>query len=367
MLTGNFVIIPNTTKGNFNHDPRTGQFSSGGAPVSFRDAGSIHGVTSERNTSRVLQFSKGGGSVLDKSVRMVTNTDRNGQLANGTLRVEISDATKRSIYERPMAQLPTLLAQLAAKGYELHAQHYRSPKNLVKAEGKWVTLPTGARIQIHGGGGAQEKTQDKSQANEAKPAQENESQRDSGAELTHEQRTQIVNKLAAKMGIPKDKIEMREQDEPADEQGKLMAQYDPATDKISVFPEGFAHGKQELIGTLAHEIMHQKFKTVVFELKRQKKLFDAGEDRRKLQIYNEIAPVFQEDNRSLYEHADGQTRYSTLFWDSYKQDRTQPKYARAVNETLAEVEYLRAIGQDKDIHPLFGNLARRIRGFAESL
>lgn len=144
MLSPDFLIVPNTLKG-LDASARWVTLSGGRrvqlvdpAPVSMKDSASVQQAADERNKSRVMQFAKPGeDSDIDKQVKMTTNTTRNGQNANGTLRIEISDATKRTLYERPMSQLPQLVAQLASKGYELHTQFYRSLKNVVKAAQDW--------------------------------------------------------------------------------------------------------------------------------------------------------------------------------------------------------------------------------------
>lgn len=388
MLSGDYVVVANEMKGLDAAAPRWVTLAGGrriqladSNPVNMRDEASVQAAANEQTKSRVLQFAKDGEETgLDKQVRFITNTDRKGQFSPGTLRVEITGATQRDIYERKMSQLPSLIKQLANKGYNLFAQNYRSPKNVLKAEAAhWVTLPNGAHIQIHGGGG---KGNDKAGAAEDKPKERSsatttskpsESQGSAGEGLTHAQMTTIASKVADKMGIDPATVSVAEHDE-SNEIGAKMGEYDPDTQKITVYPASFS-SKDELMGTLAHESSHMKLDKVLGAYNEQMKAYSAGESLTggKIEIYKQLhggaggGGVFAENQRATYQLADGQSKYDETFWKQYESKPTTQNYLQAVSETLAETERLTAGGKEGEVHPQWRSLRNKVNGFAAKL
>lgn len=464
------------------------------SPVRVHDAPSVVRVAGERGRSRVMQFAKPGfAEELDKRVKFVTNTDAGGHFADGALRIEIADATNREVYERPMAQLPALVRQLASKNYDLHTQYYRSRANVVKAEGnpnhdelgrfasgpggggvlsvdrrddaeqrvdnlmreranaqlakrgfedgdllrfdeptgstfararamnngkagieilddngkvlgydtsppwhyakkiaddephplkqntqkaasdKWITLPGGKHIPIGGSGGGSGSGTGAS--SESSPAQArtarsgaSESSGSAGEGLTQAQRQTIAAKLSARLGIDPETVKVAEQDE-SDENGKKAGEYDPDTGTITLYPESFARGKDELMGTLAHEAAHQKLDKVLKEYAHQREAYQGGESLTggKVEIFKTIQPAFAQGARAAYALADGQSAYDTLFWNRYQQEPTTSRYVNAMSETLAESARLTLAGQGGSVHPMFRNLMNQVNTFAAKL
>lgn len=179
-----FIVVDDTLKGNASHDPLTGRFTYGagnrtrdredtrqaserkeaatdrperkqassGVVIqpemeARRQGQSTNGFLDTRQPSqmqlaaqetggrRMFTFGQGEGSALDKTVRLVTNTNAQGTFARGTLRVEINspDSGKKLVRERPMAQLSMLVQQLSGKGYTPISQHRRKQSDVVKA------------------------------------------------------------------------------------------------------------------------------------------------------------------------------------------------------------------------------------------
>lgn len=241
----------------------------------------------------------------------------------------------------------------------------------MKADGHWVTLPTGARIQIHGNVGGAQAQPAQSQAKpqtQSRTVESEDSNGNAGEGLTHAQRQTIVNKITERMGIDKDSIEVAKEDR-EDENGKVAGDYDPATKKITVYPEGFSKGKDELIGTLVHEEQHMKLDKVLNAYNEQQKQYQAGESLTsgKLDIYKELKPVFSPENRITYERADGVNNYSTMFWQRYQKNPSTQTYVAAINETLAETARLTQSGQGGDISPQMMSLYNKVNRFAAGL
>lgn len=230
-------------------------------------------------------------------------------------------------------------------------------KETMKAETRFITvggrvIPIGTSQQQ----GQREQSQDKPK----------ESEQNAGQELTHEQRTTIVNKLAAKMGIDAASIEMREEDE-SDENGTPLAHFDPDSGKIVVFPEAFSRGKQELVGTLAHEQSHANLSKVLGEFNKQRKQLQEGESLQNLEVYRELRPVFSEQNRATYQIAGGQSKYGQSFWDAYQAEPSPQNYVTAISESLAESQRLVAVGRGDEVHPQMMNLLNKVNNFARGL
>lgn len=419
MTSSHFLIVANTTKANTHHDPLNGQFTSGDTGVSratmtrlqeHRDALKERGerrqpssgvlILPEREArqqgqsvndnldvksseamqmasretagSRVFKFSQGDGSDLDRNVRMVTNTNSSGTFERGALRVEIfdPDTQKRHVYQRKMSELPMLVRQVIQKRYSSTSQHRRNSANVVKAAAatKWVTLPSGARIPIGGSGGANQQSDAKPKESAPKPARNveaQESQGNAGEGLTHAQRTQIVNKLSEKLGIDPATVTVSETDR-EDENGKVAGDYDPATKQITIYPEGFSQGKEELTGTLLHEAQHAKMDAVIGAYNEQRKLFEGGESLQseKVSVFKELKPVFTSE-RATYALADGFNKYSTMFWDRYKANPSTSTYVAAINESMAEAARLVQAGQGGDISQQMMSLYNKVNQFAK--
>lgn len=252
------------------------------------------------------------------------------------------------------------------------APHFLIVPHTVKAATptKWVTLPNGARIPIGGSGGAakqeqgQQQEQSKPQAKPTESDKESESQGNAGEGLTHAQRTQIATKVASKLGIDPDTVQVAEQDE-SDENGVKAGEYSPADGKITIFPASFS-SKEELIGTLSHEASHQKLDAVLKQYNEQRALFQDGESLQsdKVSTFREMKQVFDENSRATYALADGVSKYSTLFWDRYNSNPTTSTYTAAISETLAETARLTQTGKGDNIHSQMKSLFNRVNRLA---
>lgn len=227
-----------------------------------------------------------------------------------------------------------------------------------KAEGtvRWITVG-GKHIPIREGGGEAERPKE-----EEKPQE----QAAEGDELTHADRVKIAGKLAAKLGLDPSTVQVSEKDEADNELGAKVGEYDPKSGKITLYPASFAHGRDELIGTLSHEAMHAKFAKVAQEYSKERKAYQAGESllSGKIDLFKQLNPVFSQ-RKGEYERADGQSSYDKAIWGRYQENKVS--YATAVNETLAETSRLEQAGQGEQVHSLWRNLARAVSGFAQEL
>lgn len=104
-----------------------------------KDPAQMEMVAKETGARRVFEFSTGDGSTLDKNVRLATNTGKDGQPARGKLRISIMEGADRQDFERPMAQLPALVAQMQAKKYAPLGQHRIGRAQVMKAAPRVLT------------------------------------------------------------------------------------------------------------------------------------------------------------------------------------------------------------------------------------
>lgn len=496
MVSDNFVVLESNTMkgGNPNRDPLNGQFTSGDTGVSrstmFRlrehrealkergerrqpssgililpeqvarqnkqsvndnldintDAG-LDQASKETGGSRVFNFSTGEGSDLDKNVKLITNTNKDGEFERGTLRIVIEDGDtqKRTIHTREMLQLPQLVKQLREKKYKATGQHRRNTQYVMKASGtkEWglneqqaneqgtlrtlliskvhhayttacdqlsmrgylsqeqrmkVTSAFGAAlkylnesldsdvaalkinnsdladiantmkadVQFRHIGGKVIPIGASKESNKSDKSESSQSQSDSTS-LTQEQRQKIVNSLATKMGFKPDDFIVAENDLEADENGRPCAEYDPDTKKTTIYPEGFSKGREELIGTIAHEQSHANLDKVLDQYNTEFQQYKEGESLQNLNVFREMRPVFQESNRATYQVAGGQSKYGNQFWDKYKENPTPQNYLNAINESLAESNRLVVTGRESDVNPQFRALLTRVNNFAKGL
>lgn len=264
---------------------------------------------------------------------------------------------------------------------------------------KWITTSGGKRIPIDGnsGGGdkgGQEDSQGGSQTAEAQPQQKPESsltpeqrqaadelrdaepqaqtgeqdsqskESNAGEGLNHAQMQTIATKIADRMGIDPSTVEVAEQDE-TDEVGAKAGEYDPSSGKITVYPTAF-RSREELMGTLSHEAMHGKLDSVLKQFNEQQKAFQGGESLTSgnLETFKQLKPVFSSE-RASYAAADGVNKYSTMFWNSYKENPTTSRYTAAISETLSEVARLTQAGKGEGIHPQMKSLYNRVNSLAK--
>lgn len=370
--------------------------------LDVHDPQEMQNAAKETGGSRVFNFSQGEGSDLDRNVKFVTNTNKDGKFERGALRIAIHDPNtqKREIHQRPMSDLPKLVAQVLAKKYEPTSQHRRNTQHVMKARTFQTSGFGGKRIQqgvsinnrdrsqgqgethfatvnghvipiqdSQGGnnqGGQSEQSQENQQGQQDTQTNAAQPQEDKGAGLSHEQRTQIVNKLAGRMGVASEKIVMAEQDKEGDD-GTLAADYEPNTDKITVYPNAFSRGKEELIGTLAHEANHAKLSQVLAQYNEQQKQFQAGTSLMDsgLTTFRELKGVFASSNRATYAIAGGVSKYGQQFVDAYQAEPSTQNYVKMVSENLAEAERLNAVGQGAGVSPQWNSLLNEVNLLAK--
>lgn len=329
--------------------------------MNVKDHADMLRVSSETGGSRVFNFSQGDGSDLDKKVKFVTNTNKAGDFARGVLRVEIeSPDSKKQIYERAMRDLPVLVQQVQEKKYSPSSQHRRNTQYRMKADNVYFLKAGNPNHDSDGRFATGNSTKDESD-------ESNDS--DGSKSLTHAQRETIVKNLANKMGISLDDVEISAEDKP-DANGKPMADYDPESKKIMVYPEGFSHGKDELVGTLSHEAMHQKLDKVLGAYNQQQKEFQQGESLTsgKLEIYKDLKESLgNSNNRATYQAVDAPTKYADQFKQAYLSNPTSQNFMQMINESLAETERMHQMGKGGDVHSQWTNLRNRINTFAKEI
>lgn len=118
--------------------PRKPRGRAGGGQFAPKAQGDVVALalraSGEKSATRVLYFSQGDGSDLDRNARFFTNTNANGTFESGKLRIELHDPDKqqRTVFERSMSSLPAYVRQALDKRYALLDARFRKPSLLVK-------------------------------------------------------------------------------------------------------------------------------------------------------------------------------------------------------------------------------------------
>lgn len=235
----------------------------------------------------------------------------------------------------------------------------KQKKALVKAAApvRWITLPGGRHIPISEGQGRG------AEMGPVATEQGHRSETNTAEGLSHDDMVKIAGKVAGQMGIDPGRLQVNEKDETDPELGEKVGEYDPASGKLNLYPASFAHGKEQLVGTLAHEQSHADFDRVVGRYNQERAAIQGGANAQAMEAYQTLKEV--RDSPATFARADGQTKYDELFWKRYQANPNANTYMDAVSETLAETTRLVQTGRASEAHPLWRALAGRVRQLAK--
>lgn len=163
------------------------------------------------------------------------------------------------------------------------------------------------------------------------------------------------------------------------EEFTAAANYNRNNGLVTMF-DGALEDAAEVKQILAHEITHAKFHAIVydkfsaeavaFSKEYQSASYEVatsmarangevqGEYRDKYPVYSALQPYIEGPGMHKMQESDGVTDYSKAYWQAYEKGQTT--YLNAVNETLAEIASLKAMGVNKGIAKVWRQAYREV-------